>query len=348
MGVFGDVFEGDSQNKAAEATRSYLNLTKSQTMPVIEAGYGNSLGFITGGGNQARTALGQGYETGRGDIGQGYADAQGFLTGGAGAANGYLEGAKSAYTPLSQLGTKYGGATSMALNALGVNGAQGQTDARSAFSAGPGYNFNMDQGLEAINRRRAAGGMLDSGNADRDAQTYGAGLASQEYDKWLSNLIGFTNPELSATSGAATGVAGLGRDQASLANTTGVAQAGLANQRGTMLAQLGERFGSNMGNLAMTEGKNLSDLSQAHTGQVQSLNMGIAPMFAKTYKDSADARTAGSANAINAGMEVGKAIASGGTSMFSGGPFASGANGGSGNGNMFPSSSFLQNGMSWG
>lgn len=348
MGVFGDVFEGDSQNKAAEATRSYLNLTKSQTMPVIGQGYGNSMGYVTGGANEARGLLGQGYAQGRADLGQGYADAQGFLSGGAGAGQGYLEAAKGAYTPLSQLGTKYGGATSMALNALGVNGTQGQNDARSAFSAGPGYEFNRDQGLEAINRRRAAGGMLDSGNADRDAQTYGAGLASQEYDKWLNNLLGFTNPELSATSGAATGVAGLGRDQASLANTTGVAQAGLANQRGTMLAQLGERFGSNAGNLAVNEGKSLADLTQAQVGQIMGLNLNIAPQFTKTYKDAADARTAGSANAINAGMEAGKAIASGGTSMFSGGPFASGGAGGSGNGNLFPSASFMSNGMSWG
>lgn len=344
MGVF-DVFTGDSQAKAAEAQRSYLNLVKSQTTPVIEQGYGNSLGFINRGANEGRTALGQGYAQGRTDLGAGYSDAQNYLTGGAGAANSYLEGAKGAYIPLSELGTKYGGATSLALNALGVNGADAASAARGSFEASPGYGFTLDQGLEAINRRRAAGGMLNSGNADRDAQNYGAGLASQEYNSWLNNLLGFTNPELAATSGAATGVAGLGRDQASLANSTGVAQAGLASQRGQMLAQLADRFGTNSAGLATTEGKNMSDLSQARTGQIMGLNLNIAPQFSQTYKNEADARTAASANLWKAGMETAKAIGGFGGG---GGPFASGGAGGSGNGDLFPSASFINNGMSWG
>jgi hypothetical protein len=74
--------------------------------------------------------------------------------------------------------------------------------------------------------------------------------------------------------------------------------------------------------------------------------MGLAPMFAGTYKQEADARTAGSANLMNLGIEGAKLL---GGSMFGGGsPFASGGMGGSGNGSMFPSSSFLSGGMSWG
>ncbi len=165
MGLF-DIFTGKPAKEAAAQQRAYLGQIGTQNNSAIDSGLTNSLG-----------ALGTGYNTGTGAVNQAYGDA-----------SGYLNQAGAAYDPLAALGGKYGGATTMGLNALGVNGAQGQQDARAAFQAGPAYNFNLEQGLESINRRRNMGGMLDSGNADRDAQTFGAGLASNEYDKWVSGL----------------------------------------------------------------------------------------------------------------------------------------------------------------
>jgi hypothetical protein len=120
-----------------------------------------------------------------------------------------LNDARSAFTPLSDLAGKYGGATDLYLDALGVNGPQGNTRATSAFQATPGYDFTLSQGLDAINRRRAAGGMLDSGNADIDALKFGTGLADQTFGSYLDRLGGFVSPELSATAGAASGTAGV-------------------------------------------------------------------------------------------------------------------------------------------
>jgi hypothetical protein len=128
-----------------------------------------------------------------------------------------LEGARSAYDPLSGLAQKYGAGTGLYLDALGTNGAAGNARATGAFQAGPGYQFALDQGLNALNRRRAAGGMLDSGNADLDAVKFGTGLADQTYGDWLTRLGGLVNPELSATSGAASGKAGIQGGLASLA-----------------------------------------------------------------------------------------------------------------------------------
>lgn len=140
---------------------------------------------------------------------------QGYLDSGLSSSKGYLDQAVGAFTPLSNLASKYGAGTSLYLDALGANGADGSARASSAFQTSPGYQFNLEQGLEGINRRRAAGGMLDSGNADIDAMKYASGLASGEYNNWMQNLSGLVSPELSATSGAATGTAaGLG----SLAN----------------------------------------------------------------------------------------------------------------------------------
>jgi hypothetical protein len=104
------------------------------------------------------------------------------------------------------------------LNALGVNGASGNAAAQSAFTNNPGYQSGLTAGLDAINRRRAASGMLSSGNADQDAQTFGQNLQNQQYNNWLSSLGSFISPELAATSGAATGQAGVYGGLAGLAS----------------------------------------------------------------------------------------------------------------------------------
>jgi len=55
-----------------------------------------------------------------------------------------------------------------------------------------GYQFNLDQGNQAINRSAAARGMLGSGNVLAELAKYGQGMASTEYggqvDR-LSNLM---------------------------------------------------------------------------------------------------------------------------------------------------------------
>ena len=81
---------------------------------------------------------------------------QGYLDTGLTQSTGALNSALGAYAPLSALASKYGQGTDMYMNSLGLNGAAGNTAATNAFQAGPGYQFQMDQGLDAINRQRAA------------------------------------------------------------------------------------------------------------------------------------------------------------------------------------------------
>lgn len=194
-----------------------------------------------------------------------------------------LEGARSAFTPLSSLAQKYGAGTDLYLDALGANGAGGNARATGAFQAGPGYQFALDQGLQALNRRRAAGGMLDSGNADLDAIKFGTGLADQTYGDWLTRLGGLVNPELSATSGAASGQAGIQGGLASLAtgrasdltNILGTTTSGLAGANN--LQAQGEAAGAR--NL-LGLGTSLLGLGTGGGGTVGgSLLSGIGRMF---------------------------------------------------------------------
>lgn len=113
---------------------------------------------------------------------------------------GSLDAAKGIYTPLQ---AKYGAATTLGLDALGVNGADGNARAVSAFHAGPGYNYAVDQSLEGVNRKAAATGALAGGNTLAALSDRAGSMADQEYNNWVSGLNGYVSPELSAASGAA-------------------------------------------------------------------------------------------------------------------------------------------------
>lgn len=123
-------------------------------------------------------------------------EAFGYLDKGFSGASGALD---QAYQPLAALAAKYGAGTDLYLDALGVRGAEGNARATGAFQTAPGYEFQRDQALDAVNRRRAISGMWDSGNTDLDLLKTATGLADQSYNSWLQNLGGLVSPELTAT-----------------------------------------------------------------------------------------------------------------------------------------------------
>lgn len=95
-------------------------------------------------------------------------------------------------------------------DASGANGAAGYGRATANFQANPGYQFQMDQGLQALNRTHAAAGNLSSGNADADALKFGTGLANQSYQGYLAGLQPYLGGQQQATAGAANVATGLG------------------------------------------------------------------------------------------------------------------------------------------
>jgi hypothetical protein len=108
---------------------------------------------------------------------------------------------QGAWSPYTQGGTS---ALTMLLNSLGVNGAGGNSAATAAFQNDPGYQSGLTAGLDAINRRRAAAGMLASGNADQDAQTFGQNLQNQQFGNWQQQLASLAGLGANAT-GQSTG-----------------------------------------------------------------------------------------------------------------------------------------------
>ncbi len=106
-----------------------------------------------------------------------------------------------AATTFGNLADSYGSGSKLYQDALGVNGTDAANAARNSYQTSAGYGFNMDQGLQALNRTRAVNGTLASGNADTDAMKFASGLASQDYGNWLSNLSNLDTKRYGATSG---------------------------------------------------------------------------------------------------------------------------------------------------
>lgn len=59
----------------------------------------------------------------------------------------------------------------------------------SAFFESPDYQFNFSEGMRALEASQAARSGLLSSRAMREAQRYGSGLASGQYENYLSNLF---------------------------------------------------------------------------------------------------------------------------------------------------------------
>ena len=60
----------------------------------------------------------------------------------------------------------------------------------SSFTTAPDFQFNLQQGQDAINRSAAARGGLLSGAAVKAGQTYASGLASNQFNSYVGRLEG--------------------------------------------------------------------------------------------------------------------------------------------------------------
>lgn len=127
---------------------------------------------------------------------------------------GYLNEAKGLYGDLT--GTAQGN-LGYYKDALGLNGAQGSADALSRFQTGPGYDFTLNQGLDALNRTAAARGQLNSGNTNIDTLRYATGLADNTWQSYLNNLQGYDQQQ---NNNMLTGIAGQAGALGGLSNLT--------------------------------------------------------------------------------------------------------------------------------
>lgn len=155
MGLF-DLFSNDTATTAAGQRN---------------AGLAAGIGFLQGDYGQGRDALSNNFAAGRNAATTNYGNASNLYAG----LGDYFK-------------NMYGGGAQAYGDATGANGAEGFGRAQSNFRSDPGYGFQMDQGLQGLQRTHAAAGNLASGNADADTLKFSQGLADQSYGNYVSRL----------------------------------------------------------------------------------------------------------------------------------------------------------------
>ena len=128
--------------------------------------------------------------------------ARGYVDQGVNRASGFLDQAGDIWNPLS-------GGLGLYADAIGMRGAEGSQRAVDAFQTGPGFDFALNQGLDALDRRASARGSFQSGGNQIDTINYATGVANQEYGNWLDRLGGASMAGAQGQSGVLGSLANL-------------------------------------------------------------------------------------------------------------------------------------------
>lgn len=147
----------------------------------------------------------------------------------AGAANQATSAEQQLYNQGVQQLSPWTSAGSSALGTLqGLLPQLTQQFGASQYQQSPGYQWQLQQGTQAIADQASATGGVNSGNTLKALQSYGTGLADQNYQQALQNYQNWQNQVYGMYSGLSN--QGLGA----------------AGQIANMGANLGQSIGSNM------------------------------------------------------------------------------------------------------
>lgn len=84
---------------------------------------------------------------------------------------------------------------------LGLNGPDAATAAMGRYQTSPGYQWQLGEGLRAVDAGAAAKGILRSGATLKAEQAYGAGLADQDFGQYYNRLFDLSKLGESAAAG---------------------------------------------------------------------------------------------------------------------------------------------------
>ena len=130
-------------------------------------------------------------------------------------------------------------ALGVASDLSGANGPDAANAAMANFQTDPGYQFQMQQGLRAVDAGAASQGMLRSGATLKAEDTFGQGLAEQDFTNYYNRLFGLSQlGETAAAGGSPSAIAaGTSANQAGLtqASIYGSAASGAAANANTLL-----------------------------------------------------------------------------------------------------------------
>lgn len=99
-------------------------------------------------------------------------------------------------------------------NLAGVNGTAAQNTAFAGFRADPSYQYNVSQGLKAVDQGAASKGMLQSGGTVQAEQTLGNNLANESFGDYYNRISGLATTGLGAQNTLANAGLSTAKDQA--------------------------------------------------------------------------------------------------------------------------------------
>lgn len=148
--------------------------------------------------------------------------------------------------------------------ALGTINAVNAGD-MSAFHQSPGYQFRLDQGMQALDRSAAARGAVNAGGTDADRIAYGQGLGAQEFGDWY-------NRQYNLASLGQNAIAGQGSMAQNTASNIGNLLTGAANAQGNAAINGANAWGSALGGLAGLAGQYAGGRQSAYGGNTYANN----------------------------------------------------------------------------
>jgi hypothetical protein len=190
-------------------------------------------------------------------IQQGISSLNSYYGQGAGALN---QNYSAGLQPFMQNTSQANQGTTQLGNVLGLNGANGSQQAQQTLQNTPGYQFQKQQGNNAINAAAAANGTLNSGNQLTALSNYNQGLAGTTYNNYVSQLQPYLGYSTSSAQGQGNLYSGLGDQLSSLYQGQGNAAYGADTSIGNANANaaLGNLSASrNLMNAGMNLGSSL-------------------------------------------------------------------------------------------
>ena len=109
-----------------------------------------------------------------------------------------------------------------------------------------GYNFQLQQGTNALASQGSASGLLQSGGAAKALTQYGQNLASTNFNNYLSQLSGLSGAGQNATGSVVNAGTYGGGAAANALTQTGIQQAGAQQAQ---MSSLGTGIGSLLGGI---------------------------------------------------------------------------------------------------
>jgi hypothetical protein len=137
--------------------------------------------------------------------------------------------------------TTGGNANTTVTNLSGANGPDAATAAMADFRTSPGYAWQLDQGLRAVDAGAAAQGFGRSGAVLKAEQAFGSGLADQSFKDYYNRLFDLSKLGETAASG---------QSSASQNTGTGIAQTDLSegSAQTSIYGNLGKGIGNTVDN----------------------------------------------------------------------------------------------------